>query len=120
MIRLTSIVLLVCLIAGPGIAATKADLADAAMRGDRATVRTLLQQKADVNAAQIDGATALHWAVYNDDLETAQTLIQAGAKPDAANREGITPLYLSLVYGNPAMIAPPLTARRDANQQRPH
>ena len=120
MIRLTSTVLLVCLIACSGLAATKADLADAAMRGDRTAVRSLLQQKADVNAAQIDGATALHWAVYNDDLETAQTLIQAGAKPDAANREGITPLYLASVYGKPAMIAALLKGGADAKQKGPH
>jgi ankyrin repeat protein len=120
MIRLTSIVLLVCLIASSGLAAAKTDLADAAMRGDRATVRTLLQQKADVNAAQIDGATALHWAVYNDDLETVQLLIQAGAKPDAANREGITPLYLASVYGKPVMIAALLKGGADSKQKGPH
>ena len=120
MIRLTSTVLLVCLIACSALAATKADLADAAMRGDRTAVRSLLQQKADVNAAQIDGATALHWAVYNDDLETAQLLIQAGAKPDAANREGITPLYLASVYGKPVMIAALLKGGADAKQKGPH
>src|SRR5215831_16629195 len=120
MIRLTSTVLLVCLIACSGLAATKADLADAAMRGDQTTVRTLLRQKADVNAAQIDGATALHWAVYNDDLETAKLLIQAGARPDAANREGITPLYLASVYGKPVMIATLLKGGADAKQKGPH
>jgi ankyrin repeat protein len=120
MIRLTSTVLLVCLIACSGVAATRADLADAAMRGDRTAVRTLLQQKADVNAPQIDGATALHWAAYNNDLETAQLLIQAGAKPDAANREGITPLYLASVYGKPAMIAALLKGGADAKQKGPH
>jgi ankyrin repeat protein len=120
MIRLTSTALLVCLIACSGLAATKADLADAAMRGDRTAVRSLLQQKADVNAAQIDGATALHWAVYNDDLETAQLLIQAGAKPDAGNREGITPLYLASVYGKPVMIAALLKGGADAKQKGPH
>ena len=41
----------------------KSDVADAAMRGDKAAVRALLAQKADVNAPQADGATALHWAV---------------------------------------------------------
>ena len=46
------------------------------------------QQKADVNAPQVDGATALHWAVYRDDLELADLLIRAGANVNAANREG--------------------------------
>ena len=39
------------------------------MRGDAAAVRALLAQKADVNAPQADGATALHWAVYRGDLD---------------------------------------------------
>ena len=32
------------------------------------------QRRADVNAPQVDGMTALHWAAYQDDLETAQLL----------------------------------------------
>ena len=68
------------------------DVADAAMKGDRAGLRTLVQQKADVNAPQVDGATALHWAVYRDDLEMADLLIRSGAGVNAVNREGVTPL----------------------------
>src|SRR5438477_9722213 len=81
-----------------------ARLADAVMRADRDTVRSLLQQKIDVNAPQPDGMTALHWAVRQDDLETAQLLIRAGAKVDASTRYGVTPLYFSGVNGNAAMI----------------
>ena len=61
-------------------------LADAVMQSDRDAVRTLLQQKADVNAAQVDGMTALHWAARQNDLETAQTLLKAGAKVTTAPR----------------------------------
>src|SRR5271169_5799850 len=85
-------------------AAASADVADAVMKGDQSALRKLLEQKADVNTAQIDGATALHWAVYRDDLEAARLLVAAGATPDAANREGITPLYLASVYGKAAMM----------------
>jgi ankyrin repeat protein len=81
-----------------------ARLPDAAQRADRAAVRSLLQQKVDVNAAQPDGMTALHWAVRQDDLETAQLLIRAGAKIDAVTRYGVTPMYLASVNGNAAMI----------------
>src|SRR5262249_23064909 len=88
-------VLLTLWITASGLAAGRADVADAVMQGNSARVRALLQQKADVNAAQADGATALHWAVYRDDLEIVRLLISAGAKVDAANREGITPLYMA-------------------------
>ena len=54
-------------------------VADAAMRGDRAAVRALLQQGADVNAAQGDGMTALHWASRAGDADTVRMLIFAGA-----------------------------------------
>ena len=50
-----------------GRAAEQSDIADAAMKGDKGALRILLQQNADVNAPQIDGATALHWAVYRDE-----------------------------------------------------
>src|SRR5579864_9335412 len=62
------------------LGAPASDLADAAMKGNKEAVRSLLQRKADVNAPQIDGTTALHWAVRADDLEIAQMLIRAGAK----------------------------------------
>src|SRR5713226_9951277 len=93
----------------------RSDVADAVMKGDRAAVRTLLQQRADVNAPQADGATALHWAVYRDDLETAGLLIQAGAHVTAANREGATPLSLASINGNAAMIEKLLKAGADPN-----
>ena len=80
-----------------GRAAGKSDVADAVMRGDKAALRTLLQQKSDVNTPQIDGATALHWAVYRDDLDTASLLITAGAKVDAANREAFRSVEIGFV-----------------------
>jgi ankyrin repeat protein len=49
---------------------------DAAQSGDKDALRSLLQKKADVNAAQADGSTALHWASYRDDLESADLLIR--------------------------------------------
>ena len=98
-----------------GLGAARSDVADAAMKGDRAALRTLLQQRADVNAPQADGATALHWAVYRNDLEIAGLLIQAGARATAANREGATPLSLASINGNAAMIEKLLKAGADPN-----
>ena len=71
---------------------------------DRARIRALLQQRVDVNAPQIDGMTALHWAAYQDDLETAELLVRAGANVKAANRYGVTPLSLACTNGNGAMV----------------
>src|SRR3977135_2530340 len=103
-------------VAALNFAAGRADVADAAMKGDKATLRTLVQQKADVNAAQVDGATALHWAVYKDDLEAVDLLIKAGAKVDTANREGITPLHLASLYGNAKIMDRLLKAGANARQ----
>ena len=95
------------------------DVADAVMRGDAAAVRRLLEQKADVNAAQVDGATALHWAVYREDLEGAELLIRAGANVKAANRAGVTPLAMASLYGNVALIEKLLKAGADAKERGP-
>src|SRR5207247_4376191 len=92
-------IFLFCL-AGLNLAASRSDVADAAMKGDKAAVRALLERKADVNAPQVDGAVALHWAVYKDDIELADMLLGAGAKADVVNREGITPLHMASLYGD--------------------
>ena len=98
-------------------AAAKSDVADAVMRGDAAVVRALLAQKADVNAPQADGATALHWAVYREDLATTDLLIQAGANVKVANREGATPLSLACLNGNAGLIERLLKAGADPNER---
>ncbi len=107
---LTGLLLAACVAAAP-----KSDVADAAMRGDKGAVRTLLQQKADVNAQQIDGTSALHWAVEANDLELADVLLAAGAKPMAANQAGATPMLLATQNGNAAMIERLLVAGADPN-----
>src|ERR1700752_5268404 len=71
-------------------------LADAAQRGDRPAVRALLKGGANVNSAQGDGMTALHWAPYRNDPEMAESLIQAGANVKAGTRlQGLTPLFIA-------------------------
>jgi uncharacterized protein len=98
-----------------GAVGAVSDVADAAMKQNLPAVRSLLQQKADVNAPQADGATALHWAARLDDQPLAELLIKAGANAKAANRFGVTPLELACVNGNPAMIEMLLKAGADAN-----
>lgn len=84
--------------------AATSEVADAAMKHSREAVHNLLQRKADVNAPQIDGTTALHWAVQADDVEMADVLIRAGANASAANREGVTPMQLATMNGSASML----------------
>jgi ankyrin repeat protein len=97
------------------LSASGSEVADAAMAGDTAAVRKLLAQHADVNAVQADGATALHWAVYREDLDTANLLIRAGGNVKVANREGVTPLALACMNGNAALVETLLNAGADVN-----
>src|ERR1700674_653986 len=97
------------------LAAASSDIADAAMKKNREAVRSLVDQKADVNAPQPDGATALHWAARWDDLEMADLLIRAGANVQAVNRDGARPMFLACQNGNAAMIERLLKAGADPN-----
>jgi ankyrin repeat protein len=97
-------------------AAPSAPLADAAMHGNKDAVRALLKQAADVNAAQGDGMTALHWAAMKGDADLAQTLLYAGANVKATTRIGAyTPLLLAAKNGNADVMAPLLKSGADVN-----
>ena len=78
-----------------------ATIADAAMRDDVEAVRALIQEGADVDAAQGDGMTGLHWAALNGNREVARLLIGAGAALDAGTRIGThTPLHVASKAGH--------------------
>ena len=84
--------------------AIKTSLTDAAMNGDTETVRAFLAGGQDVDVAQGDGMTALHWAAFRDDVEMATLLVQADADVAAATRVGgIVPLWLAATNGSAAM-----------------
>ena len=96
--------------------AAVAPIADAAQLGDRDGVRSLLKQAADVNAAQGDGMTALHWAAMKNDVDLARTLLYAGANVRAMTRIGsYTPLVLAARNGSAAVMEPLIAAGADAN-----
>lgn len=94
-------------------------LADAAEEMDRAALRTLIAQHADLNAAQIDGMTALHWAAFRADVETATLLVAAGANVKVANRYGVTPLSLACTNGDGTIVELLLKAGADPNTTLP-
>lgn len=107
-----------CFVASAASSAAQAPdtrLADAAKRQDPGAVRALLSQGIDINAAQADGFTALHWAAQRDNLALVDLLLSAGANAKASTRYNITPLYLAALNGSSAIIQRLLDARADPN-----
>ena len=105
----------VCTVATVGAAEGDLGLVEAMKSHNPALARTLLQQDVDVNAAQGDGVTALHWASHWNDIDLTRLLIGAGANVNAANDLGVTPLSLACVNGSPGMVEVLLTATADPN-----
>lgn len=108
------LILLLCL-GTTGGAQSIPPLVDAVKRGDREAVRELLRGRPDVNAAQADGTTALHWAVRANDIELVRTLLRAGASAKATNRYGIAPITLAATNGSVDVLDALLKAGASAN-----
>jgi ankyrin repeat protein len=90
-----------------------APLVDAVKSGDRAAALTLITQKADVNAPEVDGTTPLHWAVHHGDLDLTQRLIRAGAKVNVKNEFGSTPMAEAAILGRADLLETLLKAGAD-------
>ncbi len=100
------------LAAAPG----DASVADAARIGDLPSVRALLQEGADVNAAHGDGMSALHWAAERGDAEMVEALVHAGAAVDAVTRIGhYTPLHVASTGGHAKVIGRLVEAGADVS-----
>jgi ankyrin repeat protein len=99
---------------GAGVA-----LVEVAKTGSVQAVTALLKQKADVNAAEADGTTALHWAAYANNLEMARVLLRAGANANAVNRYGVAPLRLAVEAGNAALAEALVKAGANVNATLP-
>jgi len=108
-------VLLIFAVALGTAAAADLRLIEAAKARDLATARGLVKQGVDINAAEGDSSTALHFAAYADDLSMADLLIRAGVRVDAANDLGATALHVACTNGSAAMVDRLLTAKANAN-----
>jgi ankyrin repeat protein len=103
----------------PSVAlASPAPLADAVEKQDQAIFQTLIRDT-DVNASQVDGMTALHWAVYHDDVASTKRMLAAHANVKAANRYGVTPLSIACQNGNAEIVDLLLDAGADPNVALP-
>jgi len=118
--RMQLMVLALACAAWHGGAFAASDVADAVMRQDATRLEQLVRAKADVNAPQPDGSTAMHWAAYHGDTAAAAKLLRAGAKPAEITGTGMTPLELACERGNADMVAVLLKAGADANQPLSH
>jgi len=90
-------------------------LIEAVKKSDVKTVRSLIASRADVNVAEPDGSTALHWAAQRDNAEIVGLLLAAGASPRTATRYNITPVYFAATNGNADILEQLLKAGADPN-----
>jgi uncharacterized protein len=116
---LIPVLLALLAVASPGAAGRDTSLVAAARQGDAAAVGALLRQQVHVNAADVDGTTALHWAAHHENLEIVDLLIGAGASVKTSNRYGVTPIALAATNGNAAIIRRLLAAGADPNATLP-
>src|SRR5690606_23230854 len=91
----------------------KADLPSAARANDSTAVLQAIAGNEDVNASMSDVTTALHWAVYNGNLELVSKLIEAGARVNTRNDYGSSPMSEAGVLGNVEIVAALLDAGAD-------
>ncbi len=112
-------ILLIAVLLGTAGASAQNPLIEAVKEGNLEAVRARLRDGADVAVPELDGTTALHWAVHRDDHELAELLIDAGADVTATNRYGVAPLSLACTNGSARMIERLLIAGADSNGSLP-
>jgi ankyrin repeat protein len=110
---------LVCASLAAGRAGTDAALADAVQQRNARATAALLAGHADVNKAQPDGGTPLHWAVHWNNLELVHQLLKAGARVNVVNALGVTPLSLACTNGSAEAVSALVNAGADVGAARP-
>src|SRR5215470_15947306 len=117
--RLKSLIAVTFMLSGAAMtcfAESDSALADRIEAGDRKAALEMIQRNATVNAAQPDGTTPLHWAVYRVDEELVKTLLARGAKADVVNSFGSSPLAEAARVANPNLVGMLLDAGADAKR----
>lgn len=99
-------------------AISQTPLIEATKNQNRTNISELLQQQVDVNAPQGDGATALHWSVYRNNIEITELLLENGADVNATDDHGVTPLSLASLNGNPSLVGLLVDAGASVNRAR--
>jgi ankyrin repeat protein len=102
-------------LASGGTAHAQSKLADLIQSGDRRAALAMLDGAVDVNRAQPDGTTPLHWAAYRVDQELVQRLLKKGAKANVVNRYGASPLAEAVRVATVPLVGILLEAGGDAN-----
>ena len=103
-----------CLAVASTAGAADDTLAGLIQSGHRDAALKMIAAGTDVNAAQGDGTTPLHWAVYKVDADIARALLARGAKPDVINNYGSTPLAEAVKVGNARLVEMLLDAGSNA------
>ncbi|MCY4508096.1 MAG: ankyrin repeat domain-containing protein [Acidobacteria bacterium] len=117
-VRLLLVLVFAVLLAGaPPVAAAPADvpLVAAVKAGDTGRLGALIDAGADVNAAEPDGTTPLHWAAYGGDVEATRLLLAAGAVANSGNRYGVRALSLAAMAGSSGVVEALLDAGANPN-----
>jgi ankyrin repeat protein len=107
-----------CVVSTLALAATargQGTLADLIQSGDRRAALAQIDGSVDVNRAQPDGTTPLHWAAYRVDQELVQRLLKKGAKANVVNRYGSSPLAEAVRVASVPIVGILLEAGADAN-----
>jgi len=114
-VRRAGLCLILAVATGAAADGQSPNLREAVRAGNTQAVRALLQKRDNVNAADADGTTALHWAARGNDAETVKALLKAGANANPVNNYGLTPLFLAATVGNPVITQALLDAGANPN-----
>lgn len=95
------------------------ELADSAENRDWETLGQLVKSAGDINAAQADGMTALHWACFHQNEKAVDLLLKSGASPATTTLYGVSPLSIAAQRSNAKIVKNLLEHGADSNEKSP-